>query len=74
MARIMDIQKCARPVRAAGKTVMEFNYDQRYFSMWVHAAGQEGGLEASPPNMQLDLETAKRLYGYLKDFIDHSNF
>lgn len=71
MARIMDIRKCDRPVRVSSKTVMEINYDQNYFSMWVHAAGQEGGLEACPPSIQLDVETAGQLCEYLKDFIQN---
>ncbi len=73
MARIMDIKKCERPVRVNSKTVMEVNFDRRYFSMWVHAAGQEGGAQANPPSMQLDVEKAKRLRAYLTDFIEEEN-
>jgi hypothetical protein len=52
---------------------MEVNFDRRYFSMWVHAAGQEGGAQANPPSMQLDVEKAKRLRAYLTDFIEEEN-
>ncbi|MBE6821500.1 MAG: hypothetical protein E7518_00085 [Ruminococcaceae bacterium] len=73
MAKITDLQKCARPVRVTGKTVLEYNFDQRYFSMWVHASGQEGGMEKCPPSIQLDAEMAKRLCGYLQEFIHQSD-
>lgn len=69
MARIMDIRKCDREIRVKNKTVMDINYNERYFSMWVYAAGQEGGAEPCPLNIQLDAETAKRLSYYLADFI-----
>lgn len=69
MARIMDIRKCSRLIRASNKTVMDVNFNTKYFSMWVHMAGQEGGLDTCPLNIQLDAEMAVRLRNYLNDFI-----
>lgn len=69
MARIMDIRKCERLVRTGGRTVMDVNYSGKYFSMWVYAAGQEGGKEEHPTSVQLDTEMAKRLRAYLTDFL-----
>ncbi|HEX2986496.1 MAG TPA: hypothetical protein VHO71_06765 [Caproiciproducens sp.] len=69
MAGITDIRKSERPIRVNGRTVMDVNYNDRYFSMWVYAAGQENGLEASPPSIQLDKTAARRLFDFLSDFI-----
>lgn len=69
MARIMDIQKTTKMIRVSKKTVMDINYNQKYFSMWVHTAGQESGLSTCPLNVQLDVEMAKRLRSFLTDFI-----
>lgn len=69
MARIMDIRKSGRIIRVSNKTVMDVNSNEKYFSMWVHTAGQESGLDTCPLNIQLDVEMAMRLRDYLNDFI-----
>ncbi len=69
MARIMDIRKSGRMIRVSGKTVMDINSNEKYFSMWVHTAGQETGLGTCPLNVQLDVEMATRLRNLLNDFI-----
>ncbi len=69
MARIMDIRKCTRAVRVSNKTVMDINSNEKYFSMWIHTAGQENGLETCPLSIQLDVQMAARLRDYLNDFI-----
>lgn len=72
MARIMDIRKCGKMIRIKNKTVMDINSDEKYFSMWVHTAGQESGLSTCPLSIQLDVELAVRLRDYLDDFIAKS--
>ena len=69
MAIITDIRKCSKIIRVNNKTVMDVNSNEKYFSIWVHTAGQETGLSTCPLNMQLDVEMAKRLCRYLNDFI-----
>lgn len=69
MARIMDIRKCSKMIRVNSKTVMDINSNGKYFSMWVHTAGQESGLDTCPLNIQLDAQMARRLRDYLNDFI-----
>ncbi len=69
MARIMDIRKCGRMVRVNNKTVMDYNSNEEYFSIWVHTAGQETGLGTCPLNIQLDKEMALRLCNLLNDFL-----
>ena len=69
MAKIMDIRKCGKMIRVNNKTVMDVNYNEEYFSIWVHTAGQETGLETCPLNIQLDTQMAQRLSDYLNDFI-----
>jgi hypothetical protein len=70
MARIMDIRKCNKVISVKNKTVIDFNSNNKYFSIWVHTAGQESGIETCPLNMQFDLEMAKRLKNYLNQFIE----
>lgn len=65
----MDIRKCNKIIRVKNKTVMDINSNSKYFSIWVHTAGQESGLDTSPLNMQLDLNMAIRLKNYLNEFI-----
>ncbi len=69
MARIMDIRKCSRMIRVSNRTVMDVNSNKKYFSMWVHTAGQEGGLDTCPLSIQLDVDMAVRLRDSLNDFI-----
>jgi hypothetical protein len=69
MARIMDIRKCSKNIRINNKTVIDVNSNEKYFSIWVHTAGQEMGLSTCPLNIQLDVEMAKCLRDYLNDFI-----
>ncbi len=69
MARIMDIRKCSRMIRVSSKTVMDVNSNKKYFSIWVHTAGQESGLGMNPLSIQLDVEMATRLRDELSDFI-----
>ena len=54
MARITHIRKCSRPIRVESRTVMDINTNDAYFSMWVHAAGQEMGMDLRPLSIQLD--------------------
>ena len=70
MARIMDIRKCGKIIRVNNKTVMDVNSNEKYFSIWVHTAGQETGLSTCPLNMQFDVEMAERLRCYLNNFIE----
>jgi hypothetical protein len=65
----MDIRKCDRMVRVNNKTVMDYNSNEEFFSVWVHTAGQETGLGTCPLNIQLDREMALRLRNLLNDFI-----
>ncbi len=69
MARITNIRRCSRPIRVESRTVMDFNADRSYFSMWVHAAGQERGMELRPLSIQLDHAAARQLRDYLNDFL-----
>lgn len=69
MARITHIRKCSRPIRVESRTVMDINTNQTYFSMWVHAAGQEMGTDLHPLSIQLDRPAAQRLRDYLEDFL-----
>lgn len=70
MARIMNIQPCSRMIRVRNKTVMDINSNQKFFSMWIHAAGQENGLDICPLNIQLDKGMAIRLRDALSEFIE----
>jgi hypothetical protein len=72
MAKITDIRKCGRLISAYNKTAMDVNFNQEYFSIWVHAAGQESGLETCPLNVQLNTEMAERLRNYLNEFLNKS--
>ncbi|NLJ31203.1 MAG: hypothetical protein GX424_06340 [Clostridiales bacterium] len=69
MARITDIRPCGRMIHAKTKTVMDINYNQKLFSIWVYAAGQESGVEPSRLSIQLDRDMAKRLRNALDAFI-----
>lgn len=69
MAQITEIRPCGKMIRVKNKTVMEINYNQKFFSMWVSATGQEAGIDTCPLNIQLDKEMAKRLRCALSDFI-----
>jgi len=69
MAKITDIRKCGRLINIHNKTVMDVNFNQKYFSIWVHAAGQESGLETCPLDVQLDSAMAERLRNYLNEFL-----
>lgn len=69
MARIMDIRKCDREIRVNSKTVMDVQYNEEYFSMWVYKAGQERGMDLCPLNIQMDSEIAGRLVNYLNQFL-----
>lgn len=65
----MDIRKCSKLISVNNKTVMDVNFNKEYFSIWVHAAGQESGLETCPLNMQMDAAMAARLKDYLNEFL-----
>lgn len=69
MAQITEIRPCGKMIRVKNKTVMDINYNQKFFSMWVSAAGQESGIDTCALNIQLDKEMAKRLRGALSDFL-----
>lgn len=69
MARITHIRKCSRPIRVESRTVMDINTNPTYFSMWVHAAGQEMGTELRSLSIQLDHSMAQQLRDYLEDFL-----
>jgi len=69
MARIMDIRKCNRTISVSNKTVMDVNFNEEYFSIWVHTAGQETGLGTCPLNIQLDAKMAVCLRDHLNEFI-----
>ena len=69
MARITNIRKCSRPIRVESRTVMDVNADHAYFSIWVHAAGQEMGTQVRPLSIQLDRAAARQLREYLDDFL-----
>ncbi|QEY34216.1 hypothetical protein FL966_03655 [Caproiciproducens galactitolivorans] len=73
MARIMDIRKCDREIRVNSRTVMDVQYNDEYFSMWVYKAGQERGLDLCPLSIQLDAEIAGRLVNYLNQFLKNKN-
>lgn len=69
MARITNIRKCSRPIRVESRTVMDFNMDRAYFSMWVYAAGQESGRDLRPLSIQLDRAAAQELRDHLNAFL-----
>nr|WP_319488014.1 hypothetical protein [uncultured Caproiciproducens sp.] len=72
MARIMDIRKCSKLISVHNKTVMDVNFNKKYFSIWVYAAGQESGLETCPLNVQMDAAMAMKLRDYLNEFFKNS--
>ena len=74
MARITHIRKCSRPISVESRTVMDINTNDAYFSMWVHAAGQEMGMDLRPLSIQLDREMAQQLHDYLEDFLSKGHW
>lgn len=74
MARITHIRKCSRPIRVESRTVMDINTNDAYFSMWVHASGQEMGMDLRSLSIQLDREMAQQLHDYLEDFLSKGHW
>lgn len=70
MAKITDIRLCNRRIRVVNRSVMEVNSNEQYFSIWVHAAGQETGNDLHPTSIQMDKEKARQLLAHLKSFVE----
>lgn len=58
MARITEIRSTSRPIRVKNRTALEYSQNEKYFSIWVQSAGQEGESSLHPLDIQLDREMA----------------
>lgn len=69
MARITEIRSTSRPIRVKNRTALEYSQNEKYFSIWVQSAGQEGESSLYPLDIQFDREMAAQLCSRLHSFL-----
>lgn len=71
MAIIDDIRKKDKDIRANTHTVMDYNFDENYYSIWTYKSGDVDGEYGTKQSLQFDKKIAKKLIRTLQDFVNN---
>ena len=74
MAIITDIKKVDKKIKPNSHTVMDYNFNNDYYSMWTFKSNDPNGLEGSKQTLQFDLKQAKILLKTLEEFINSTDY
>ncbi|MDY0234547.1 MAG: hypothetical protein RBR71_00755 [Gudongella sp.] len=73
MAIIKDIRKVDKKIKPTSHTVMDYNSNEDYYSMWTYKSNDPNGEEGSKQTLQFDLKQVKVLLKTLEEFINSTD-
>lgn len=70
MAIIKKIRKVSKKISPTSYTVMDYNYNDLYYSIWTYKSGDLDGREGTKQTLQFDKTLAIELVKSLEEFIN----
>ena len=71
MAIIDDIRKRDKKINASTHTVMDYNFDDRYYSIWTYKSADTDGEHGPKQSLQFDKHNALKLIKTLEEFLNN---